>query len=517
MIPVLTVSQMRAIDDASIGNDVNTGYSYMLKAGMGLFLAIKEIVPLASDGEIAVVCGKGNNGGDGYVVARLLLEAGYQVMCYSLCDTGELRREARRAFDEYVGRKGNILVVDDAGDFSGLARYRLIIDAMLGTGAKGDPHGLCAMAIQAINESKVPVVAVDTPSGLESDTGIPGNPCIRAAVTVTMGFPKIGQYWHPGREHVGKLVIHDIGYPDEVVEERSSSCFAPAVATLKNMLPLRKPAGSKFDHGLALLLCGSRGMTGSATLAALAAMRTGCGMTHLAAPSSIVPIMSQKLTETVIHEIPETAEGTPARSAFTKLRELATSMQALCIGPGISHNDETSALVRETIATLPLCVICDADGINAYKGHTEDLFSHKGDLLVTPHRGEWKRLFGELPSTPIGTIEAVRSVAARYRMTVLLKGSPSIVVDPGGEVAILPFGNSALAKAGTGDVLSGIIVSLMAQGMPVTGAAILGAYLHGEAGTLASRALGEYSVIAGDVVERIPPVIKRLCEANGQE
>ena len=517
MIPVLTVSQMRAIDEASIGNDLNTGYSYMLKAGMGLFLAIKEIVPLAGDGEIAVVCGKGNNGGDGYVVARLLLEAGYQVMCYSLYDTGELRREAKRAFDEYVGRKGNILVVDDAGDFSGFARYRLIVDAMLGTGAKGDPRGMCAMAIQAVNESKVPVVAVDTPSGLESDTGIPGNPCIRAAVTVTMGFPKIGQYWHPGRGNVGKLVIHDIGYPDEVVEEHSSSCFAPAIAHLKDLLPPRKPAGSKFDHGLALLLCGSRGMTGSATLAALAAMRTGCGMTHLAAPFSAVPILSQKLTETVIHGIPETAEGTPARPAFAKLRELATSMQALCIGPGISHNDETSALVRESISTLPLPAILDADGINAYKGRAEELGSHKGDLLVTPHRGEWKRLFGELPSTPSGTIEAVRSMAAGYRMTVLLKGSPSIVVDPAGEVAILPFGNSALAKAGTGDVLSGIIVSLMAQGMAVTGAAILGAYLHGEAGTLASRTLGEYSVIAGDVVERLPLVIKSLCEANAQE
>jgi NAD(P)H-hydrate epimerase len=507
---------MRAIDQASIKGDLNTGYSYMLKAGMGLFLAVKDIAPLAGDGEIAVVCGKGNNGGDGYVVARLLLEAGYRVMCFSLCDTRELRGEAARALDEYIARKGNILVIDDAGALPGFGRYRLIVDAMLGTGAKGDPHGLCAMAIRAVNESEIPVVAVDTPSGLENDTGVPGNPCIRAVATITMGYPKIGLYWHPGRDLAGRLIVHDLGYPDEIVEERAGSCFTPDIRYLRTLLPPRKPAGSKFDHGLALLVCGSRGMTGSAILAAAAAMRTGCGMTHCAASESIVELLSQHLVETVIHPIAETIAGSPDIAAAKRIVELSASMQALCIGPGISHDPSTSALVKELVSSVALPIILDADGINAFKGDAGSLAAHRGELVITPHRGEWKRLFGALPHEPAALIEAVRTVAMRCRMTVLLKGSPSIVAEPGGKTVILPFGNSALAKAGSGDVLSGIIVSLLAQGASVTDAAILGSFLHGEAGMIASNNLGEYSVIARDVVESIAPAILHLTGKEGR-
>ncbi|MBN2189290.1 MAG: NAD(P)H-hydrate dehydratase [Chitinispirillaceae bacterium] len=510
MTPVLTIAQMRSIDEAAIGNDLHIGYSYMLKAGMGLYLAARELLPDPSGGEIAVVCGKGNNGGDGYVAARLLCEAGYRVMCYSLCATDELRGEAKNAFDEYAGRKGNVLVPDDAGELSFSGRYRLIIDAMLGTGARGDPHGLCAMAIDAINSSGLPVLAVDIPSGLDADTGVPNTPCVRATFTVALGFPKIGQYWYPGRELLGRLRVHDLGYPDEIVQAEKCACVVPEPHGLSKLLPRRKPAGSKFDHGLALLVCGSRGMTGSAVLASIAAMRTGCGMTHLAAASSIVEPLSNCLTETVVHPLAETAAGSPGLAALPRIRELAPRMQALCIGPGISHEPETSALVREVIATVPLPTVLDADGINAFKGEVEALRQHAGDLVLTPHRGEWQRLFGELPSSPAAIIDAVRSVAARFQVTVLLKGSPGVLVDPRGRAVVLPFGNSALAKAGTGDVLCGMIVSLVAQGASVTDAAILGAYLHGEAGVRASRTLGEYSVLAGDVAENIPQVIVEL-------
>jgi hydroxyethylthiazole kinase-like uncharacterized protein yjeF len=512
MIPVLTVEQIRAVDEASFGNDRHTGYSYMLKAGMGLYLAARRMAPDPALGEIAVVCGKGNNGGDGYVVARLLIEAGYRVMCYSLCDTGELQREAKSAFDEYIGRKGNVMVLENAGDLSVAGRYRMIVDAMLGTGAKGDPHGLCAMAIRSINESRLPVLAVDIPSGLDADTGIPNTPCVRATVTVALGFPKIGQYWHPGREHIGRLVVYDLGYPDEIVEGQNIACVVPDQQALRELLPSRKPAGSKFDHGLALLVCGSRGMTGSAVLASMAAMRTGCGMAHLAAGESIVPALAGKLIETVLHPIVETAAGTPGLRALPRIRELAERMQALCIGPGISHEKETSTLVREVVASIGLPTILDADGINAFRDDPAALGRHAGDLLLTPHRGEWARLFGDLPASPAAQIDAVCSVAERYRVTVLLKGSPGIVAGPQKRAVLLPFGNSALAKAGTGDVLSGIIVSLIAQGASVTDAAILGAYLHGEAGICAGITLSEYSVVASDVVENIPQAIKKLLE-----
>ena len=179
MIPVVTVAQMRSLDEEAIGKDLTTGYSYMLKAGTGLFEAARELLPDPGSGEIAVVCGKGNNGGDGYVAARLLLESGYRVMCLSLCSAEELKGEARLAFREYIDRKGNFLLLDDAGDLAGFPQYRVIIDAMLGSGGHGDPHGFCAAVIAAINESKIPVVAADTPSGLDNDTGIPAIPASR--------------------------------------------------------------------------------------------------------------------------------------------------------------------------------------------------------------------------------------------------------------------------------------------------------------------------------------------------
>lgn len=232
-------------------------------------------MPDAGSGEIGVVCGRGNNGGDGYVAARLLCESGYRVMCISLCQIDELKGEARLAFNEYTGGKGNFLVPGDTGDFPDLTCYRLIIDAILGTGAKGNPRGIYATAIDAINKLGIPVLAVDSPSGLDSDTGIPGKPCIKAVMTVAMGYPKIGQYFYPGRDHVGKLVIQDLGYPGKPLGTKSSAAglFSLTQSDLRQLLPRRKPAGSKFDHGLALLICGSRGMTGSAILAARAALR----------------------------------------------------------------------------------------------------------------------------------------------------------------------------------------------------------------------------------------------------
>lgn len=517
MIPVVTAAQMRRIDEKAISGDLTTGYSYMMKAGMGLFAAARRLVPEPGAGEVAVFCGRGNNGGDGYEVARLLLEAGYRVMCFSLCKIDELKGEARLAYKEYTGRKGNVLELNDTAGLSDISKYRLLIDAMLGTGTHGDPHGWYAAAIKAINESGVPVLAADTPSGLNNDTGIPGTPCINAAATVTMGFPKIGLYFYPGRSHVGNLIIQDLGYPDDLLAGIKNPLYIPDAGDLKSMLPLRRPAGSKFDHGLALLVCGSKGMTGSAALASAAALRAGCGMAHLAVPESILPILSGKLTETVLHSIPETKSGTPARAALGRIRELAGSMQALCVGPGISHEDDTCALVRELVSEVKIPLILDADGLNAFKDRANELKKHSGALVITPHTGEWRRVFGGLPSEPTALVGAVCDCAREYNAVILLKGASSIAADTDGNAYMLQFGNSSLAKAGSGDVLSGIIVSLLAQGALPIHAAILGAFIHGQAGTITSARLSEYSVVATDLIDAIPQIIMRLCRGADRE
>lgn len=515
MIPVLTVSEMREIDEKAIGENLTIGYSYMLRAGMGLFNAAVDMMPDRRSGEIAVLCGKGNNGGDGYVVGRLLLDAGYTVMCFSLCDVDDLRGEARVAFNEYVARKGNFLILNDAADLAGLPHYRLIIDALLGTGLKGDPRSLSANAIEAINSSGVQVLAADTPSGLDNDSGRVGKPCIKASVTVTMGYPKVGLYFHPGRAAVGKLIVKDLNYPDEIVAEKKRILFYPTLGKLKTLLPPRRPAGSKYDHGVCLLMCGSRGLTGSATLVAHAALRTGCGMTHLATPESALPILASKLTETVLVPVRETESGTPSFEAFEDIQAVLTKKNAVCIGPGISHEHETTRLVRKLVATLDIPIVLDADGINAFKGTAEGLHEHKSELVITPHYGEWQRIFGELPDNPAEKIVTISSIAKQYRMTILFKGNPTIVADPEGKAYILPFGNSALATAGSGDVLSGIVVSLIAQGVTPSQAAILGGYIQGEAGTIASKKYSEYSVIASDVLNSISVVIRSLLEYEG--
>lgn len=507
MIPMLTPRQMREIDEKAIGGNLVSGYSYMLRAALGIFKTASEMIESKAGGEIAVICGKGNNGGDGYIAARMLMDAGYNVMCYSLYDTDELRGEAKIAFNEYISRKGNFLILNDIADLGSLNGSSLIIDAMLGTGLRGDPRGICAQAIETVNNSGVPVLSVDTPSGLNNDTGTPGDPCVRADVTVTMGFPKVGLYFYPGKLFTGRLIVQDLGYPDEIVAQKKGAIYLPSLDFIRKNFPPRDPDGSKFDHGLALLVCGARGYTGAPTLVAEAALRTGCGMTHLAAPFSCIPILSVKNTETVLHALDETENGTVAYSSINQILELVKGKNALCIGPGLSHDPQACQLVRELISNVKIPSVLDADGLNAYKGATEELKKHSGELIITPHRGEWQRLFGELPSEPLEIISQVKSIASLYRLTVLLKGSTTIAATPKGDVFILPFGNSALAKSGTGDVLSGIIVSLIAMRVPTPIAAVIGTYIQQKAAVLVSQSLSEYSVTATDVIANIHKVI----------
>ncbi len=512
MIPVLTVSHMRALDKRAIGGNVAAGYSFMQRAGEGLFEAVKKMAPDKHAGDIAVICGKGNNGGDGFVVSRLLLEAQYRVMCVGLCSPDELRGEARLAYDDYAACGGNFLLLDDLGDLGDLSRCALVIDALLGSGLRGDPHGLIAEVIEAVNRCGAPVLAVDTPSGLDNDSGVPGSPCIRAKVTVTMGFPKVGALFFPGKSFVGELRVKDLGYPREILDEIRPDAFLPTREAMLGLLPPRKPSGSKFDHGLVGLVCGSSGMIGSAVLSTMAALRTGCGMAHLFCPKSSLAPLSAHLVEAVLHAVDETPAGKPALCAAAAIKEASRAYQSMCIGPGISHDDETMRLVRELVETAALPVVLDADGINAFKGDASALKKHAGELIVTPHRGEWERLFSPLPDRPADRIALLRETAREYEMTVLCKGPPTIVADKRGGVWIVPQGNSGMATAGCGDVLAGCIASLAAQGCRPEDAAVLGAYIHGRAGEIASGRYGEYSMIAGDLLDALPQTMQTLID-----
>lgn len=509
MISVFNSTQVREIDQSAINGNVTIGYTYMLKAGNGIRNAVRENFPDHQCGEIAVVCGKGNNGGDGYVAARLLLEDGYRVMCFSLCDIDVLDGEAKIALDEYISCKGNVLVVSDPADLAELKKYVLIIDAVLGIGIKGDPRPHCASMIEEINRSGVPVFAIDIPSGLDADTGIPGKPCICAAYTITMGYPKTGMFFYPGRKLCGKVIIQELNYPDDCIAG-FKNILLPELADLRKALPPRIPDGTKTDHGSALLFCGSRSYTGSAALACGAALRIGCGMVHLCVPESTLAVMASKLTETVIHPLYESSDGSVAYSALDQLTQMLPGCDALCIGPGLTHEPQVVSLVKDLLRNVSVPVLLDADGINAYKGNSSLLMDRTCKLVMTPHSNEWARLFGPLPDKPSEKIDTIRDTAVEYRCTILLKGNPTLIAHSDGAVYILPFGNSALAKAGSGDVLSGIIVSLLAMGVSTVNAALLGGYILGEAANLKSIQMSEYSVIASDIIAEIPTIMKKL-------
>jgi len=505
---IFTAAGMKRVDQLAINGNIDTGYSYMCKAGRHIYQA--ALAMLDGNKNVAVICGKGNNGGDGYAAARMLQKAGINVDCFSVCDTKDLNGEASVAFKDYIELKNGIVRIITNEQLPDFNNYSLIIDAMLGIGAKGEPRGLYANVIKAVNDSKTSVLAVDTPSGLDCDNGKCTSICIKADCTVAAGFYKMGQFFYPGRANVGKLQIADLGYPEDIAEEQSVGIFLPDNNCFNRILPARKENGSKIDHGLAFLLCGSRGMSGAAALTSISALRSGCGMVHLAVPESLVDTLAVKVTEPVLHPLAETASGACAASALHEILSLCERMDALCVGSGLSRDPQTASLVRELIGKTDKPAVIDADGLNAFAGHLPELSEHKGEIVITPHMGEWKRLFGELPDEPLDRINKLKDCAAQFNINILLKGSPSLAVNEKGTTVILPFGNSSLAKAGTGDVLSGIIVSLIAQGCSCFEAAILGAFLHGEAGRLAGTDLTEYSVLASDLMRYIPEVIKSV-------
>jgi len=513
MTPVLSVAQMREIDSTAIAKDAAKGYGFMERAGTALCNEALKLVTDPSDGRVAVLCGKGNNGGDGFVAARLLCEKGYSVTCFSVEQPENLRGEALIAFKNCAAKLRDITVLESGAGFCP-QEYVLIIDALLGTGLCGPARGIYAELISAVNSSGVMALAVDTPSGLDNDTGVPFSPCINATATVTMGFPKIGQYFYPGRSSVGRLAVADLGYPQDIVELIQPRTFTPSTGFIADLLPPRREAGSKYDHGQTLLVGGSPGMAGSITLAAEAAMRCGCGMVRCAVPESLISILSLKLTEPVLHALPQTSRGTAHVSAFDKIMELAQQAQSLCIGPGLSHEPPTSRLVCEIIGHCATPTLLDADGLNAFRGRTDLLERHAGKLVLTPHAGEWERLFGPPETTPQRRIEQVREAAQRIRSTIVLKGSPTLVGQPDGVCHIMPCGNSALAKAGSGDILSGTIASFMAQGVPCEKAALLGVWIHGEAGCRAAQSLTEYGVTGRDIIASIPAVIRELVQTS---
>jgi NAD(P)H-hydrate epimerase len=468
--PVYTADEMRAVDAWAIEDQGVPGEDLMERAGTGLARAVARVAA-GSPGPIRIVAGKGNNGGDGHVAARLLREEGREV---------EVLKPGTEEFDG-----------------SGV-----VVDCILGTGFSGEPREPVGSAISAINAQGAPVVACDVPSGVDASTGEVAAEAVRAQLTVTFHGSKVGLHVAPGAHHAGDVEIVEIGVPRGAPAPAAAGLISERVLDL---YPRRTREGSKFTSGVVVIAGGARGLTGAPTMAALAAQRAGAGYVQVAVPASAQQAVELRLLEAMTNGLPDDSDGFHTAAGVKPLVEMAARAGAVVLGPGLGRADGAVTFAREAAQELEIPLLIDADGLNAHAGALGSLCGRKAPTVLTPHEGEMGKLLERGPDEVAAhRLACAREAAERSGAVVLLKGDDTIVAAPGGPVAISPGGTSALSTAGTGDVLSGLIGALLAKGLPPFEAASLGALAHVRAGFAAAERQGADHVIAGDVIDALP-------------
>lgn len=514
---ITTAEQMRAIDKRAIEGMGIPSLTLMENAGRGVAEVIREEVFLddCAGKRVTVVCGRGNNGGDGFVVGRYLHEWGAAVEFILLGKPDQLKGDAAVNYQRAVALRLPVLSVEAAEKLPELAGNDLLVDAIFGTGFHGPITGVAADVVDVMNEAGVEIVAVDAPSGLESDSGETIRSVINASYTISLACSKYGQWLWPGRTHVGDLAVVDIGIPAAAIEDVGVHLAQITEAFVGESLPNRPPDGHKGTFGKALILGGSAGMSGAVALASNAAMRCGLGLAYAGVPESVVDLIDIKATEPVVLPFPEVnRRRVLARRGLGEIIERAAEVDAIAIGPGLSQHHETQELVRRLIARVTKPTVLDADGLNAFAKDQTGLEAPRSyPLIITPHVGEMARLLGRSNQDVAGDRQqAAMDAARRFGCIAVMKGAPTFVADANGMVYLNPTGNSGMGTGGVGDVLTGIIVSFLAQGCDALTAALMGVYIHGRAGDLAADEHGERSLVASDLVAALPDVFRELEE-----
>lgn len=506
---IVTAAQMQALDRRAIQEAQVPSLTLMENAGVGLVDAMERTFGSLAGQTVTVLCGKGNNGGDGFVAARLLARKRARPRVLLLAQPSTLTGNARTMYRRFVKIAGAASIHPYRSDERCRAWIRssqVIVDALLGTGLSAPVEGLYRSAIDAVNESGRPVVAADLPSGIHADTGTVLGAAVRAAVTVTFALPKLGLYLGPGIDHAGKIHVVDIGIPQAFEDGVDSTVSLLTLAWCRRLLPARLPSAHKGTFGHAGIIAGSVGKTGAAAMAANAALRTGTGLVTVATPTSVNDILESKLLEVMTAPMPETKARTLARTGLDRLLSFAQARDAVALGPGLTTHPETVELVQALIPRLERPSVLDADALNALAGRTAVLTDCKVTPILTPHPGEMARLEGDASPHSINAdrLGTAARFAQRRNVLLILKGARTVVAHPDGRAAICPTGNPGMATAGTGDVLTGMLVGLLAQRLEPWAAACAGTYFHGLAGDLAAAAQGPVGMTAGDIIEHIP-------------
>ncbi len=498
--PLYEAAEMRAVDAWAIEDQGVPSLDLMERAGIGL---ARVTVAVAGPGPIRVVVGKGNNGGDGLVVARLLRADGHEVDVLATAPLHELGGDARANLERLPGDP------PEPFDPARLAASGAIVDALLGTGFEGSPREPLASAIAAINAADAAVVACDVPSGVNASSGEVEGEAVRAVATATFHGPKLGLYVAPGKEHSGEVQTVEIGIPRGAPGAGRAGLISERVLEL---FPRRERSGSKFSSGTVVVAGGSLGLTGAPAMAARAAARTGAGYVQVAVPAPVQPAMDLRLLEQMSRGLPD-SDGFHTPAGVAVVEEMAERAGAVVLGPGIGRDEGALEFARGVARTVRAPLLVDADGLNAHAGRLELFRERDAPTVLTPHEGELGRLL-ERDSEDVTRhrLAYAREAAERSGAVVLLKGDDTIIALPGGEVAVSPGGTPALATAGTGDVLSGLIGALLAKGLEAFEAACLGALAHVLAARSAASRLGADHVMAGDVIEALPDGLTRRRE-----
>jgi NAD(P)H-hydrate epimerase len=511
MLPILTPAEAAALDQASVAAGVSV-LSLMEAAGAAVARAAAVVAGGAYGRRVVVLCGKGNNGGDGLVAARLMDRAGMGVTVVLLEEPGAFEGPARTNFRRLEDGGGRWVSADQLDHE--LARADVAVDAVFGSGFHGTLDGRYQDAVRRLNAAPAPVVSVDIPSGVHGESGmVGGGDPVWAAVTVVCGVLKPGVVFQPGAERAGRVEIADIGFPRDLVRSELQLVEAADVA---GWLPLPRSPIAHKRSSVVLVVAGSADMTGAASLCSTAAYRAGAGMVTLASTPQVIDVARQRVPEATFLPLPATDTGCIDASGWEALRERLTGVDAVAIGPGLGRHESTRRLIRHVVRESPAPLVVDADGLNAFAGEAWAIAERASDAVLTPHAGEFARLM-DLGDEAGDSVELVRKSSRTTGCVVLLKGARTLVAVPTGGVRVNPTGGPALATAGTGDVLTGTLAALLARGIgrAPADAAIAAAYVHGLAGDLATERRGE-GTVASYVADLLPEAIAVVRAAGGE-
>jgi NAD(P)H-hydrate epimerase len=521
-VRVLNAEQMREADRRAIEDVGIPSMVLMENAGRQVVAAMETAFEHLLDARVAILCGPGNNGGDGFVAARVLWQRGVDAQVYVLGRVGDARGDARANL-EILGRLGLPVVEIQSGqdwELHGgeVLRSDIVVDAMFGTGLRTPLDGLYETVAQDLNAGDVPVVAVDLPSGLSADSHLAVGTFVHAAITVALAAPKLPLMLPPAESSAGSVVVADIGIPRTIIEALPGPRVERVMPEeIRDAVPSRAPDAHKGTFGHLLIVAGSRGKTGAAHLAAEAALRSGVGLTTVATPASSLPIVAALGAAYMTLPLEETSDGAVAASALDRV--LAAACDAIAVGPGLGTGPEQAAFVHGLLSRATVPVVLDADALTVLAGHDGAFHgSLERPLIITPHPGEMARLVGSTPAdVQTRRLAVARDYAVAHHLFVVLKGYRTLVATPDGAVFINPTGNPGMATGGTGDVLTGMIGAWLAQGLPPAQACTLAVYLHGAAGDLAAADVGEIAMTAGDVLAELGEAVLELTARTRRE